>query len=31
LFEEASTIVLEIQAVNLTGEPSGHSSSLFCD
>ena len=31
LFEEVSTIVLEIQAMNLTGEPSLHSSSLFGD
>ena len=29
LFEEVSTIVLEIQAMNLTGEPSLHSSSLL--
>jgi len=29
LFEEASTVVLEIQAMNLTGEPSLHSSSLL--
>jgi hypothetical protein len=31
LFEEASTVVLEIQAMNLTGEPSLHSSSLLVD
>jgi beta-1,3-glucuronyltransferase len=31
LFEEVSTIVLEIQAMNLTGEPSLHSSSLLGD
>ena len=29
LFEEVSTVVLEMQAMNLTREPSVHSSSLW--